>query len=336
LLLGAYLYQIIAAAKALQRFPPPGKMIEVGGHKLHLVCKGSGNPTVVIEQGAGAPSIFWWRIQERIAEFARVCVYDRAGLGWSEPVPGPRSIEQRAADLHGLLVNAQVPEPYILVAHSYGGWIVRSFASEHREKVAGLVLVDTGEEGVYSQPDVVATYSKIAWISKALGCAAKFGILRILRPPFLKASVADLSPDIRRAAAAVCLKPHSFFTAADDIASVPKSPQAWLGWSEGANQLGDLPITVITHGQPFPGPFRVVEKYWNKGQKRLAALSTNSTFIVAEKSNHMIHDDQPDLVVDAIRRHVAAVRDQASRSKPAATASGCPSSSSKPQKASAV
>jgi pimeloyl-ACP methyl ester carboxylesterase len=310
LLVAGYLYQTIASAKEAQRWPPPGKIIDVGGRKLHLVCKGSGDATVVIEQGAGAPSMFWWSMQDKIAEFARVCVYDRAGLGWSEPVRGPRSIEDRVADLHSLLVNAQIPGPYIFVAHSYGGWIVRSFALTHRAKVAGLVLVDTGEEGVYSQSDVVATYSRIALATRVLGYAARFGVLRILRPPFLKANVAGLAPVVRQAAAAVCLKPHCFFAAADEVASVLKCARSWRNLPDGSGTLGNLPVTVITHGQPFPRPFSVAEKYWSEGQKRLAALSANGTFIVAEKSNHMIHDDEPELVLDAIRRLVATARDR--------------------------
>jgi pimeloyl-ACP methyl ester carboxylesterase len=312
LLVAGYLYQSIAAAKECRTFPPPGKMIDVGGHKLHLLCKGHSDVTVVIEQGAGAPSFFWWSVQDRVAEFARVCVYDRAGLGWSDPVPGPRSIEDRVADLYRLLVNAQVPGPYILVAHSYGGLIVRSFTLDHRDKVAGLVLVDTGDEGMFSHRDVVSTYSKLAFASKALGYAARFGILRVVRLPFLRGNVAGLPPAVRKAAAAVCLRPHNFFAAADDIASILKRSRSWQNQQDGSGTLGNLPVTVITHGRPFPGPFSVLEKYWNEGQRRLASLSAKSVLIVAEKSNHMIQDDEPDIVVNAIRRLALTACDDSS------------------------
>lgn len=305
LLVLGYLYQTIAQAREARQNVPPGRMVDVGGHKLHILCKGNpGGPTVVIEQGAGEPSLFWWVIQERVAEFASVCLYDRAGLGWSEPAVGGRTIEDRAAELHTLLVNAQVPGPYVLVAHSYGGWIVRVFARDHRNQVAGMVLVDTGEEGVYSQPEVLAFYSRLVVMSKALGLAARLGLLRVFRPSFLLPP--GVPPAIRQIATSSSPRPHSFFAAADEVASLKRA--SWMSQPQALGTLGDLPLVVIDHGRPFPGPFRIVEKYWKEGQKRLAALSSNSVFIVAEKSSHMVHFDEPELVVDAIRPIVTAAR----------------------------
>lgn len=315
LMISGFCYQKLARARDRKRFPPPGKMIDVGGHRLHLISKGAGSPTVVVEQGAGAPSIFWWKIQDEIATFSRVCVYDRAGLGWSDPAPGARAVEDQAEELHTLLIAAGVPGPYLLVGHSYGGFIVRSFALSHREQVAGLVLVDVGEEGVYSQPDVVATYSKFKFMARMLGWAAELGIFRIFHPTFLKASVSGLSEATRQAAASVSLNPHSFFAASDDLASALECAASWSKLPPSAKALGGLPITVITHGQPFPPPFNVAEKYWDEGQRRLAKIFTNSTFIVAERSSHMIHDDEPELVVDAIRRIVLTADGRASASR---------------------
>jgi pimeloyl-ACP methyl ester carboxylesterase len=313
LFIAGYVYQTIAEARDTRRFPPPGRTIDVGAHKLHLIHKGSGGPAVVIEQGAGAPSFFWWSILDRVAEFTQVCVYDRAGLGWSDPASAPRSIADRAAELHTLLANAQVPGPYILVGHSYGGWIVRLFAREHPAMVAGLVLVDCGEEGAYSQPDVVAVYSRLRFMAMALGWAGRCGLLRVIKPSFLRGT--DLPAAMRVAVAASSLRPHSFFAAADDVASVLECAPIWRRWPDSFGTLDDLPITVITHGQPFPAPFNVVEKYWSEGQKRLAALSSNSELIMAAKSNHMIQQDEPELVVGVIRRMVLAIRDKNNEDK---------------------
>jgi pimeloyl-ACP methyl ester carboxylesterase len=220
------------------------------------------------------------------------------------PAPAGRTIDDRAAELHTLLVNAQIPGPYVLVAHSYGGWIVRIFARDHRDQVAGMVLVDTGEESVYSRPDVVAFYSKLAVLTKALGWIARVGLFRLFRPSFLVPP--GLPPALSRVAAASSLRPHSFFAAADEVASLKRSP--WMSQPQALGTLGNLPLVVINHGKPFPGPFKIVEKYWEPGQRRLAALSTSSDFIVAENSNHMIHFDEPDFVVESIRRIVAVAR----------------------------
>jgi pimeloyl-ACP methyl ester carboxylesterase len=297
LLMAGYLYQQIGDKRDAPREVSPGRMISVGGHRLHLVCKGSRGPTVVIEQGAGEPSNLWWPIQDKVAEFARVCTYDRPGYGLSEAVPAPRTIEDRAAELHALLVNAEIPGPFVLVAHSYGGLIVRLFARDHRESVAGLVLVDTTEEGVFSRKDILAFYAKIRVFCRALALTARFGALRLLR---------DCFPHVG-AFGFPSVQPSYYLAAADDVASVTRASAAIKG-TGGIGTLDDLPLAVITHGQPFPGPFAILENGWSEGQVRLAALSTNSQLVVAHNSNHMINQDEPALVVDVIRRVCEAAR----------------------------
>jgi len=118
LLTAGYIYEKAAEWKDKNAHPAPGRIVTVGDHKLHLLYKARVGPTVVIEQGAGEPSRLWWPVQDRIAEFASVCTYDRAGYGWSEPVAARRSIAERAEELHTLLTNAGIPGPYVLVAHS--------------------------------------------------------------------------------------------------------------------------------------------------------------------------------------------------------------------------
>jgi pimeloyl-ACP methyl ester carboxylesterase len=133
--------------------------------------------------------------------------------------------------------------------------------------------------------------------------------LPFLRPP------SDLSPAMREAAGSLSLRPHSFFAAAAEVTSVLERAPAWSRHQDEFGTLGDLPLTVITHGQPFPAPFSVVEKYWSEGQRRLAALSSNSELIVAAKSNHMIQQDEPEVVLDAVRRQVAAFQARDSSAK---------------------
>lgn len=181
LLAAGFTYELIGERMDASRHPAPGRMISVGDYKLHLLCKGTGGPAVVIEQGAGESSRFWWPVQDQIAAFSSVCTYDRAGYGWSEAAPGGQTIDDRADSLHTLLANAGIKGPYILVAHSYGGLIVRSFSRKHPGEVAGLVLVDTPEESTIFQAEVLDLYAKARFMNRAVALLARFGLLRLLR-----------------------------------------------------------------------------------------------------------------------------------------------------------
>jgi pimeloyl-ACP methyl ester carboxylesterase len=272
-------------------------LVAVGDHRLHLLCKGTGAPAVVIEQGAGQLSSGWWAVQDEIAKFARICSYDRAGYGWSETGSGERSIEDRARELHALLTNGGIQRPIIFVAHSYGGFIVRSYIRQFPGEVAGLVLVDTPDESSIFRPEVLDFYANVGSINRVIGLAARFGVLRMLSNwlPLERYGI-------------WLTRPAEYSALCDDLASLRRVPLA-MRTSESAGALGSLPMVVITHGQPFPGPFAVLETNWSEGQKHLAALSSASELIVATNSNHMIHQDEPKIVVDAVRRvHSAAVR----------------------------
>src|SRR4051812_26628883 len=142
-LLGAA-YESVSEAADARAYPPPGQMVDVGGYRLHINCVGAGSPTVVIEAGQGDSSVSWssW-VQPRVATTTRVCTYDRAGMGYSDPGPLPRTAERFAQELHTLLLRADEPGPYVLVGHSLGGLTVRIFAHEYPADVLGVVLVDS-------------------------------------------------------------------------------------------------------------------------------------------------------------------------------------------------
>ena len=277
--------------------PAPGRMVSVGDHRLHLLCKGgleSAGPTVVIEQGAGELASSWWPMQDEVAKFARVCTYDRAGYGWSEPVAGSRTVEDRALELHLLLKNADVPGPYVFVAHSYGGLIVRDYFRELPAEVAGLVLVDTPAETSIFQSDVLSFYAKARMMNRVVGLAARFGVLRVLR---LWLPLARYGFWLSG--------PAEYSALCDDLLSVEKVP-ASKRVPEKPGSLGATPLIVISHGLAFPGPFAVLEKNWIEGQRQLTELSSEGVLVVAAKSNHMVQHDEPELVLDAIRRVCAA------------------------------
>ncbi len=137
---------VLASSLLEKRYPPPGKLISVGDHKLQLYCMGHGSPTIVIEPGMGTDWVAWRLVIPQLLEFSKVCVYDRAGYGWSEPGPWPRTAGRIAGELHVLLSKAGLEEPYILVAHSFGGYIARIYASQYRQSLQGVVLVDPSHE----------------------------------------------------------------------------------------------------------------------------------------------------------------------------------------------
>jgi pimeloyl-ACP methyl ester carboxylesterase len=307
----AYATESMLEARDRTAFPPPGRMVDIGGRKLHLLCKGSApGPTVVIEQGAGSPSILWWPIQNQVAAFARVCTYDRAGYQWSDNAARQRSLEDRVADLHKMLTAAAVPGPYVLVAHSFGGPLVRLFARDYPDQVAGMVLVDTPEEAVIFRPSYQGYTAKMGWMASAAEVAARFGIVRFALRWMV--DVPDgFTPADFAALKAMIARPDFFRAMVDDPAALSRvKPDDRRSGGFGAS-LGDKPLVVLEHGQKFPGPAAVLEDGWTDGQKRLAALSTRSELIVAAKSNHMIQSDEPQLVVDAIRRVVEQVRQPA-------------------------
>src|SRR5215207_8827824 len=141
-------YEAIAAAGDARRYPAPGQLVDIGGYRLHIQCVGAGSPTVVLDAGLGGSSLDWSLVQSDLGSSTRVCAYDRAGMGWSDPGPQPRTPRQIARELHTLLTNAGIAEPYVLVGHSLAGKNVRLFAPSHPEEVAAMVLVDARSEYV--------------------------------------------------------------------------------------------------------------------------------------------------------------------------------------------
>jgi pimeloyl-ACP methyl ester carboxylesterase len=318
-LVAGLVYEARSRRQERLRFPPPGRLIEVGGRRLHIFSQGEG-PTVVIEQGAGSPSCAWLPLAEELARSARVCLYDRAGYQWSDAAQEQRSLIDRVRDLHELLGKAGLAAPYVLVGHSYGGFLIRLFAEEYPESVAGLVLVDVPHEEGYFHPEVLSLYSKMTWALRAMAMLARVGVPRLLvrllsKPdPSLPAALSEQLND-------AMVRSEYFSAAVDDVASLERAAPS-LTKPDAFRALGDLPLAVVTHGKPFPGPFAVLEKSWGPGQAKLAALSTDSVHLVADRANHMVHHDQPEVVIEAILGVVARARSRADRL--AATREGSP------------
>jgi pimeloyl-ACP methyl ester carboxylesterase len=303
-------YEAVSAGLDARRFDPPGRMVDVGGHRLNIVCMGEAQgPTVVIEAGSGVGAVGYAAVQERIAQFARVCSYDRAGFGWSEPTRAQRTFEAYARELDLLLAGAEEPGHYILVAHSWGGGVVRVFAREHPEKTAGLVLIETGDEELAFHPVAQAAFARAQEINRVAAVLHRFGVIRLV--PALLGPYADAPDEVR----ARVLRPGTFASMAGYGEAIDAIPEERRRFG-GLGTLGDLPLVVVVRGRADMGSDPAFEQVWRAANRRLAELSTNSTVIVAEQSGHMVHVEQPEVYVDAVRRLVAAVADGARLAAP--------------------
>ena len=278
------------------RPPPPGQMVDIGGRRLHILCKGdTKGPTVVFEAGLSQypANATYGKAQAAIALFARVCTYDRAGLGWSEPDPRPRVYPAMVLDLHRLLAAARLGGSYVLVGHSMGGPLVRLYATTWPAEVAGVVLVDATSEPVF--PEVAAaSVSTIAQID---------GAVRVARPgqPIIGLP-AGTAPDVVMSfTPEILLAVKGEFQAFDRLPAEMKAPG-------GFGRLGDIPLVVIRRGRNAADSPNAADLGWRAAQEQLASLSTNSVLIVAQNSGHTVPLDEPDVVADAVRRVLAAHR----------------------------
>jgi pimeloyl-ACP methyl ester carboxylesterase len=304
-LLGAgYVYERARESADRRRYPPPGKLVDVDGRRMHILCEGdAAGPTVVIEQGIGSPSIVWRSVQASIAKFARVCTYDRPGFLWSDPAEAGRSLEDRVTDLHTLLKRADVPAPYILVGHSMGGLLIRQFARVYPKLVAGLVLVDSPDELTVFRQSLQPIFAQGARMQKILGALARFGLLRLMGR-----SVPMLMLPDDEVGYALCVRPQHAAAVADDMLAMKNASDA-IRQPGAASTLGDRPLIVLVHGVPFPPMAAAMEEGWSDGLHRVVKLSTDSELLVAHKSGHLIYMDEPDLVVESVKRVHAAARD---------------------------
>lgn len=297
----------LARRRDLAIYPPPGRMIAVEGRRLHLRCLGQGAPTVVLEAGGGNPAMLAFPVQDRVSPLTRVCSYDRAGLGWSDPAPDGRTFEDRARELHALLNAAGERGPYVLAGESFGGLVARTFARLYPDEVAGVVLVDAAEEQFFFGK--LEKFQAERGRVKAYAVAARLGLTRwfIVHRPEQAGLPPGMPLEARRRFAALFNRPAYLAALPQEIEAYELAP-ADQRVAGGFGGLGGRPLAVISHGRPFTGPQAWMEDGWGAGQARLAALSTDSETVIAAHSGHAIAQTQPDLVAQTIARVVAKVR----------------------------
>lgn len=290
-------YQTVRESVEAKAYPPPGQLIDVGGHRLHLYCTGSGSPTVILEPGHGASSSDLGWITPSVARDSRVCVYDRAGRGWSDWTNGPQDGARIAADLHTLLERGHVSGPYVLAGHSFGGLYVRSFAAQFPAEVAGMVLLDsTAANPDAAPPTDTESSNLLRRVAVLLPAVAHLGAARLLNP-FSYGTLPPRSRDEARA--------HS--STARHVASWVEETIEGGASARQASSLTDLdgkPLIVLTADTGH-------DAKWQAAQEQMTALSTNSAHRTAHDTTHQsLLDDEADsaAVSQAIHDVVVAVR----------------------------
>jgi pimeloyl-ACP methyl ester carboxylesterase len=288
-------YQTVGEARDRRRYPPPGRLVDVGGYRLHIVCAGQGSPAVVVIPALGASTQEWVEVQRRLAQETTVCVYDRAGLGWSESPPKHRTALRMAQELHALLHGADIESPYVLAGHSLGGLMARVFIHLYPGEVAGLALIDPSHPKMGERlPRSHMTHSPSGrMLYVALERARPLGIQRLSRDLALRR--ADIIPWARKRRA-----DESELLALNAICRQT---------GEMTGDLGNLPLAVLTASE-FGRQDRPRARYqsWLVLQDELATLSANSTHVVAEHGGHHLNRDNPELVVEVVADLVKRVR----------------------------
>src|ERR671917_686251 len=291
------IYQVVATQIDQRTYPPPSEMVNVNGHLMHINCMGEGGPTVILEAANLGMSAHWVRVQQQLAQTTRVCAYDRAGMGWSEPGPEPRDARQISSELHTLLKGADSEGPYVLVGHSYGGLYARMYAARYPNQVAGVALVDSSHPEQFTRsPEGQAMYEQTNRLGAVLPLLTRLGVIRLSN--FYPAHP-DLPHQQREQIEAFNSSTQQVATTVEEFRATPETSAQ----VRATGSLGDKPLAVVSAGEQSSG--------WFEMQDELAALSSNSIHRVVEGATHesLLYDEHDSQVTSAtIKEVVEAVR----------------------------
>jgi pimeloyl-ACP methyl ester carboxylesterase len=270
-------YQVVGSAADARQFHPPGKLVDAGGHKLHIYCMGEGKTTIILDHLGDGNSAEWALIQPELAKTTRACAYDRAGFGWSDPGPLPRTAGRAAVELHNALEKAGISGPYMLVGHSYGADVMELFASRYPQETAGLVLVDPG---IYDTPDLPAELKEDtdSAFMKAAPVLSRVGLLRLADRFGFGITTGDLPAD--QAAAYRALRQKTAFW--DQLLKVNESMPETSAELRAVSSLGNIPLIVLSADQPDDSYRRA----WTEFNRRALSLSQQSEFRMVPGANH--------------------------------------------------
>ena len=308
-----WLFQMVASARDAGTFPAPGRLVDVGGYRLHILCSGPqnpGQPTVILEGGLGAPGLMWTWVQSEVAKRRRVCSYDRAGYGWSDPGPAPRTAQQLASELHSLLQGAAEKPPYLLVGHSFGSLIARVYTAAYPGEIAGLLLIDPRHEAFVERmpPEAMKVDLRNLNNARILRFLTPAGYTRLLGSFGMlhdfEAFLAPLPDDVEPAAwARMIYRPAHWDTAVaerEDIALTYAQASA-------ASLPRDLPLIVMTAengwqtwqigSESNDAAWRAM---WLTLQEEQSHLTAKGRWQVVSKGGHYLYYEQPTLIADTI------------------------------------
>jgi pimeloyl-ACP methyl ester carboxylesterase len=305
-------YQSIESSRDRRMNPPPGQLVDIDGHKMHLDCTGQGVPTVLLESGLSDNWLVWYKVQPAVSKLTRVCSYDRAGLGFSDPRPEQQPDSRNIAhNLHTLLANAGVNPPYVLVGHSIGGIHIRVYQNLYPADIVGMVLVDSGHPDQEERlpPEMKQLQSRLYSEDRIWGLAVPLGLPRVM-------GACDGGPaEIRAMQRTVECRWQTVKAREAEVNATGASEDE----GRHTGSLDSIPLVVLSRdpekgGAPGLIPAELSRRFedqWVRMQEDLSRLSTNSSHMVATGSTHYVQMDRPDLVIAAIRKVLDATRPSA-------------------------
>lgn len=299
-------YEARAETAVAEQYPAPGELVDMNGRTMHIHCIGTGSPTIILDAGQGGWSSDWANIMPQLSENNRVCAYDRAGYGWSEAAADDRSPQAAADDLAALLTAAQIEPPYVLVGFSHAGLAGRLFAAQHRDELAGLVLIDPATEfdSEIMSDELMRQQQSAVGMINGFNFAAKIGLLRAMGTENMAGSAPFIGTDpaIPEVYYPFIAHPQWWETSAQEFQSHLNEDHLATVREQG--QIPNIPLIIIgsdvldTTGNPAMDSLQAVR---HEKLSELAAQSNQGQFIVAEGSTHNILSDRPNVITDSVK-----------------------------------